>query len=165
MVFSSLVFLCIFLPAVLILHSVIRNRKVQNGLLLAASLLFYAYGEPVYVFLMLASALFNWLFALLIEKRGGKLWLVPAVIIDVGILAVFKYTGFLVSNLNALTGLSVPVPAIALPIGISFFTFQALSYVIDVYRGADELREGPSVHLLLPAADRGPHRQIPGHLP
>ncbi|MBR6206474.1 MAG: MBOAT family protein [Oscillospiraceae bacterium] len=135
MVFSSLVFLCIFLPAVLILHSVIRNRKAQNGLLLAASLLFYAYGEPVYVFLMLASALFNWLFALMIERRGGKLWLVLAVAADVGVLAVFKYAGFLVSNLNALTGLSVPVPAIALPIGISFFTFQALSYVIDVYRG------------------------------
>ena len=135
MVFSSLVFLCIFLPAVLILHTVIRNRKAQNGLLLAASLLFYAYGEPVYVFLMLASALFNYVFALLIEKKGGKLWVVPAVAVNLGVLAVFKYAGFLVSNLNALTGLSLRVPAIALPIGISFFTFQALSYVIDVYRG------------------------------
>ena len=135
MVFSSLVFLCIFLPVVLILHSVIRNRKAQNGLLLAASLLFYAYGEPVYVFLMLASAVFNYLFALLIGRRGGKLWLISAVIVNVGVLAVFKYAGFLVTNLNALAGLSLPVPAIALPIGISFFTFQALSYVIDVYRG------------------------------
>ena len=135
MVFSSLVFLCIFLPAVLILHTVIRNRKAQNGLLLAASLLFYAYGEPVYVLLMLASALFNYIFALLIEKKGGKPWLAAAVAVDLGVLAVFKYAGFLVSNLNALTGFSLRVPAIALPIGISFFTFQALSYVIDVYRG------------------------------
>ena len=135
MVFSSLVFLCIFLPVVLILHTVIRNRKAQNGLLLAASLLFYAYGEPLYVFLMLASAVFNYLFALLIEKRGGKIWLVLAVVVNVGVLAVFKYAGFLMSNLNALTGLALPVPAIALPIGISFFTFQALSYVIDVWRG------------------------------
>ena len=135
MVFSSLVFLCVFLPVVLILHSVIKNRTAQNGLLLAASLLFYAYGEPVYVLLMLASALFNYVFARIIEKRREKLWLVLAVIVNVGVLAVFKYAGFLVSNLNALTGLSVPVPAIALPIGISFFTFQALSYVIDVFRG------------------------------
>ena len=135
MVFSSLVFLCIFLPVVLILHSVIKSRKAQNGLLLAASLLFYAYGEPVYVLLMLASALFNYVSARMIGKPSGKLWLVLSVIVDVGVLAVFKYAGFLVSNVNTLTGLSLPVPAIALPIGISFFTFQALSYVIDVYRG------------------------------
>ena len=135
MVFSSLVFLCIFLPVVLILHTVVRNRKIQNGLLLAASLLFYAYGEPFYVFLMLASAMFNYLLALLIKKHRRKLWLVLAVAVNVGVLAVFKYAGFLVSNVNALTGLGLPVPAIALPIGISFFTFQALSYVIDVWRG------------------------------
>lgn len=135
MVFSSLVFLCIFLPAVVILHAVIGNRKAKNGLLLAASLLFYAYGEPVYILLMLASALFNYLFARLLERRPGKLILTLAVLVNIGILVIFKYTGFLLTNLNALLNLSLPVPQISLPIGISFFTFQALSYVIDVYRG------------------------------
>ena len=135
MVFSSLVFLSIFLPVVLILHTVIRNRKVQNGLLLAASLLFYAYGEPVYIFLMLLSALYNYLFALQIEKSHGKLMVVLATIVNLGMLGIFKYAGFIVNNVNALLGVGIPVPQVTLPIGISFFTFQALSYVIDVYRG------------------------------
>ena len=135
MVFSSLVFLCIFLPVVLILHTAIPNRKVKNGLLLAASLLFYTYGEPVYILLMLASALLNYCFALLLEKNRSKLIIALAVIVNLGILGVFKYTGFLLTNINAAFGISLPVPAISLPIGISFFTFQALSYVIDVYRG------------------------------
>ena len=135
MVFSSLVFLCIVLPVVLILHTAIPNRKVKNGLLLAASLLFYAYGEPVYVFLMLISALFNYIFALLMHTKQRKLFLVLAVIVNLGLLGVFKYTGFLMSNVNSIFRLDLPVPQIILPIGISFFTFQALSYVIDVYRG------------------------------
>ena len=134
MVFSSLVFICIFLPVVLILHSVIKNKNVKNGLLLAASLLFYAYGEPVYVLLMLASALVNYISALLLEKHQNKFILILTVILNIGALVVFKYTGFLMTNVNALFGLSLPIPEIRLPIGISFFTFQALSYVIDVYR-------------------------------
>lgn len=134
MVFSSLVFVCIFLPVVLILHSVITNRKVKNGLLLAASLLFYAYGEPVYILLMLASTLFNYGLALLLAKHRKPLLLALTVIVNIGLLGVFKYTGFLLTNANTLLGLSLPVPEISLPIGISFFTFQALSYVIDVYR-------------------------------
>ena len=135
MVFSSFVFLCIFLPAVLILHTAIPNRKVKNGLLLAASLLFYAYGEPVYILLMLLSALFNYCFALLMKKQGKKLFLTLAVIVNIGLLGIFKYAGFFISGINAAIGCNLPVPAITLPIGISFFTFQALSYVIDVYRG------------------------------
>ena len=135
MVFSSLVFVCIFLPTVLILHSVIPNRKVKNGLLLAASLLFYAYGEPVYIFLMLASTLFNYLFAMLLGRYRKKLLLALTVTVNIGLLGIFKYTGFALTNVNAFLGLSLPVPEISLPIGISFFTFQALSYVIDVYRG------------------------------
>ena len=134
MVFSSLVFVCIFLPVVLILHTVIKNRKAQNGLLLAASLLFYAYGEPVYILLMLLSALLNYLFARLMGKWRTKLVLTLAVAVNLGLLGVFKYTGFILTNINAAFGLGLPVPAISLPIGISFFTFQALSYVIDVYR-------------------------------
>ena len=134
MVFSSLVFVCLFLPVVLILHSVVRNRKVQNGLLLAASLLFYTYGEPVYILLMLISTLLNYLFALLLGKWRSKLILALAVFVNLGLLGVFKYTGFVLTNVNDFFGLAIPVPAISLPIGISFFTFQALSYVIDVYR-------------------------------
>ena len=134
MVFSSLVFVCIFFPVVLILHSVIPNRKAQNGLLLAASLLFYAYGEPVYILLMLCSALLNYLFALWLGKQRSKPVLALAVAVNLGLLAVFKYTGFIMTNINAAFGLELAIPAISLPIGISFFTFQALSYVIDVYR-------------------------------
>lgn len=141
MVFSSLVFLCLFLPVVLILHTVIPNRKFQNGLLLAASLLFYAYGEPVYVFLMLLSALCNYVFAWLLDKYQKKIFLVLAVVVNLGLLGVFKYTGFLLSNVNALLGLDLPIPQISLPIGISFFTFQALSYVIDVSRGQVALQK------------------------
>ena len=141
MVFSSLVFLCLFLPVVLILHTAIPNRKFQNGLLLVASLLFYAYGEPVYVFLMLISALFNYGFAWLLEKYQKKVFLVLAVVVNLGLLGVFKYTGFLLSNLNAVLGLNLPIPQISLPIGISFFTFQALSYVIDVSRGEVALQK------------------------
>ena len=148
MVFSSLVFLCIFLPVVVILHSVIRNRKVQNGLLLAASLLFYAYGEPVYVFLMLFSALLNYLIALVIAKKPRKIWIALGVIVNLLLLAVFKYTGFLISNVNALLDAGIPVPQISLPIGISFFTFQALSYVIDVYRGDVEVQKSYAKVLL-----------------
>ena len=140
MVFSSLVFVCVFLPVVFVLYTILPGLKTKNVLLIIASLLFYAYGEPVYVLLMLGSSVANYLFARLIaegktEKRK-KVFLALAVILNLGVLGVFKYTGFLLESVNAVTGLSIPVPEIALPIGISFFTFQALSYVIDVYRGA-----------------------------
>ena len=134
MVFSSLVFLCIFLPAVFCLHTLIPSIRVRNALLILASLLFYAYGEPVYVLLMIASAFLNYLYALLMEKATNKKpILLLMVITNVGILGVFKYAGFFVTTLNSLFRLSLPVPQIALPIGISFFTFQAMSYVLDVY--------------------------------
>lgn len=135
MVFSSLVFLCIFLPIVFCLHSVIPSIKVKNVLLIIASLIFYAFGEPVYVLLMIASALLNYLCALLMEKANRKVVLVVAVVINIGILCIFKYTGFLVTTVNGVLHTNINVPQITLPIGISFFTFQALSYVIDVYRG------------------------------
>ena len=135
MVFSSLTFLCLFFPIVLILHQAIPNRAVRNGLLIAASLLFYAFGEPIYVLLMLGSSLVNYVLARLIDRQRRKVWLVLTVAVNIGALLVFKYTGFLVTNFNAITGLSVPIPAIRLPIGISFYTFQALSYVLDVWKG------------------------------
>ena len=135
MVFSSLTFLCLFFPIVLILHQVIPNRAVRNGLLIVASLLFYAFGEPIYVLLMIGSSLVNYALARLIDRKHRRVWLVLTVVVNIGALLVFKYTGFLVTNFNAVTGLSVPVPAIRLPIGISFYTFQALSYVLDVWKG------------------------------
>ena len=136
MVFSSLVFLSLFLPAALIGCRLLPSVKAQNALLLGMSLVFYAYGEPVYVLLMIASAAGNYLWALLISRfRSGKKGILAlAVIQNLSVLGIFKYAGFLAETWNTLTGLSVPVPQISLPIGISFFTFQAMSYVFDVYR-------------------------------
>lgn len=134
MVFSSLLFLCLFMPIVFVLHSVIPSLKVRNYLLLLASLFFYAYGEPIYIFLMLISSLLNYILALLIDKNKKRVFLILAVIVNLGFLGVFKYTGFLLTTVNSVFNISLPVPDISLPIGISFFTFQILSYVIDVYR-------------------------------
>ena len=144
MVFSSLEFLCVFLPAVFILYTLIPSIRAKNALLIIASLLFYAYGEALYVFLMIASSVLNYLCALWTSKgeaKQRKAAIVIAVILNLSILGVFKYAGFFVSSLNSVASLSIPVPQIALPIGISFFTFQALSYVIDVYRGTVEVQK------------------------
>lgn len=144
MVFSSLTFLCIFLTVVFITYTVVPSLKFRNGLLIVASLAFYAYGEPVYVLLMIFSSVLNYLSAIFMGNKGSrrnKAILITAVILNLGILAVFKYTGFIVSSINSVTGLGIPVPEIVLPIGISFFTFQALSYVIDVYRGNADVQK------------------------
>ncbi|RGY00140.1 MBOAT family protein [Blautia sp. OF03-15BH] len=137
MVFSSMVFLCIFLPVVFLLHLLLPGIRAKNGMLLLASLAFYAYGEPVYVILMIASAFVNYLSALLIGKNPARKKAVMAVnvILNLGVLVLFKYTGFLAESVNTIFGTAIPMPSIRLPIGISFFTFQAMSYVIDVYRG------------------------------
>lgn len=137
MVFSSMVFLCIFLPVVFLLHLLLPGIRAKNGMLLLASLAFYAYGEPVYVILMIASAFVNYLSALLIGKNpaGKKAVMAVNVILNLGVLVLFKYTGFLAESVNTILETAIPVPSIRLPIGISFFTFQAMSYVIDVYRG------------------------------
>ena len=144
MVFSSLTFLCLFLPIVFILYTVIPNLKVRNVLLIIASLFFYAYGEPIYVFLRIFSSLLNYLCALWVcknPKKKSKFALVFAVVVNLGILGVYKYTGFILDTVNSIFNLSIPVPQIALPIGISFFTFQALSYVIDVYLGKVDVQK------------------------
>ena len=137
MVFSSMVFLCIFLPVVFLLHLLLPGIRAKNGMLLLASLIFYAYGEPVYVILMIASAFVNYLSALLIGRKpaGKKAVMAVNVILNLAVLVLFKYTGFLAESVNTILGTAIPVPSIRLPIGISFFTFQAMSYVIDVYRG------------------------------
>ena len=134
MVFSSLLFLYAFLPVCLLLYFLVPGLTGKNIVLLCASLVFYAWGEPVYVFLMLAVAALNWGFGLLLEKRPEKLWLALCVALNLASLVVFKYAGFLVENCNALFGAAFRVPQISLPIGISFYTFQALSYSVDVYR-------------------------------
>ena len=137
MVFSSLVFLFVFLPIVLVLYY-LSSKKYRNYLLLLASLFFYAWGEPTYVVIMLVSIGANYLCGLLVdEKRADKVrvtGVVISVIFNICMLGVFKYSGFFVKNINTAFNTSLPVPEIALPLGISFFTFQAMSYVIDVYR-------------------------------
>ena len=133
MVFSSLVFLYIFLPAVLLLYYIIP-RKGKNFVLLLFSLFFYAWGEPVYVLGILASVIINYFFGRALEKHHSKALLTVNIVLNLGYLAVFKYTGFALGTLNKLFGLDMEVLQIALPIGISFYTFQALSYTIDVYR-------------------------------
>lgn len=140
MVFSNLIFLYLFLPLCLIFYFSVHSLRAKNIVLVLFSLVFYAWGEPVYVFLMIGSAFLNygmgiWLGALGEDPRWKKRVLTIAVAANLAVLAVFKYAGLFVTTFNQLTGLSVPVPQIALPIGISFFTFQAMSYVIDVYRG------------------------------
>ena len=142
MVFSSLVFLYIFLPACMLLYIAVPKIWMKNGILILFSLVFYAWGEPLYVVLLILSALVNWSCGALIgigrlEHRTGKMKaaLILAILVDLGTLALFKYAGFFVENFNALTGLKIAAPEVVMPIGISFYTFQALTYVIDVYRG------------------------------
>ena len=119
MVFSNLIFLYLFLPVCLIAYFFCPGIRAKNAVLILFSLIFYAWGEPVYLLLMIASAAVNWYFGLLIERRRKKIFLILALVLDLGCLAVFKYAGFFVENLNAVFGASIPVPQIALPIGIS----------------------------------------------
>ena len=142
MVFSNLFFIYLFLPLNLILYFISSNKTWRNGVLLAFSLFFYAWGEPVWVFMLMLTAFLDYTWARCIEyfrlsgqSRRMKLALAASLLFDLGMLGVFKYSGFFVENLNLLTGLSLPVPQISLPIGISFYTFQTISYVLDVYRG------------------------------
>ena len=137
MVFSSMVFLCVFLPAAFCLHLLLPGMRAKNFLLVVASLVFYAYGEPIYVILLVASSAGNYILARLTGEcpKIRKLTMTLAVVINLGLLVIFKYSGFLVETFNSVTGAGIPVPQVRMPVGISFFTFQALSYVIDVYRG------------------------------
>ena len=140
MLFSSLTFIYFFLPTVLILYFVIKNRTWRNAVLLIASLVFYSWGEPKYVFLMLASTLAAWLCGLAMDrtrerKALSRAILIISLVLMLGSLAVFKYLNFFVENLNRIDGIALKVQSIALPIGISFYTFQILSYLIDLYWG------------------------------
>lgn len=132
MVFSSVIFLCLFLPIVLGGYYLLSKREAKNLWLIAASLLFYAFSGLWYVLLLLFSVFCNYLAGLFVSGRKGVLYV--AVAVNLGVLGVFKYLTFLVRTVNQLPGVAIAVPSIVLPVGISFFTFQGLSYVIDVYR-------------------------------
>lgn len=139
MLFSSIVFLFTFLPIVLILYYVLP-RQFKNPVLLLASLLFYAWGEPIYLFLMMFSILFNYISGLDIarnlgNKRAARKSLIFNVVVNLCVLGFFKYEGFVLNSLNAVLPVEIPFQEVALPVGISFYTFQILSYIIDVYWG------------------------------
>ncbi len=146
MLFSSIPFLYYFLPVVILLYFIVP-KALKNTVLLLSSLIFYAWGEPRYVFLMIATVLFNYILGILIEKTRGKIlskfFVTLSVVASLAVLGYFKYADFFIYNFNALTGLSVPFLKIALPIGISFYTFQILSYTVDVYRGSVSAQKNP----------------------
>jgi len=138
MLFSSVPFLYYFLPAVILCYF-LAPKGLKNTVLLVFSLVFYAWGEPKYVFLMLATIGLFYVCGLGIGKAKSqnfkKFWLILSIAISLGLLAIFKYADFFITSFNAATGISLPLLRLALPIGISFYTFQSLSYTIDVYRG------------------------------
>lgn len=138
MVFSSIEFLYVFLPVTLLCYF-IAPKRIKNVVLLFFSLLFYWWGEPKYTILMLFTITFCYAAGRLVENkkstRAGKAILFISVAVPLGLLAVFKYSDFFIGSLNSLSGANIPLLKLALPIGISFYTFQALSYVVDVYRG------------------------------
>ncbi|WP_277584280.1 MBOAT family O-acyltransferase [Psychrobacillus antarcticus] len=148
MVFSSLLFLFFFLPATLLLYFC-GSRKMKNGILLVVSLFFYAWGEPIYIFLMIFSAIVDYLHGLIIQKYRltspikAKLGLLSSIVINLGILSFFKYADFLIENINYLLGTQVNTLDLPLPIGLSFYTFQTMSYAIDVYRGKVKAQQNP----------------------
>ena len=137
MLFSSIPFLYYFLPAVLIVYALVP-RKLKNAVLLLFSLAFYGWGEPKLLALMVFTILLFFCCGLAIARAGEgwkKLWLTVSVVISLGLLGIFKYADFFIGSINAVTGLGLPFLHLALPVGISFYTFQCLSYTIDVYRG------------------------------
>ncbi len=139
MVFSSLIFIFLFLPIVLLLYYSFPSLYVRNWILVISSILFYAWGEPIWVILLLMSATIDYANGLFIEKHRGKpiarLGLFNTLAFNIGCLIVFKYSGFFVDNVNALTGLQVPKPNFVLPVGISFYVFMSISYTLDVWYG------------------------------
>ena len=146
MLFSSIPFLYCFLPAVVLVYFLVP-RKLKNTILLLFSLVFYGWGEPKYVFLMIATIGVFYGCGLAIGKANTqtwkKVWLITSVAVGLGLLAIFKYADFFIENFNAATGISVPLLRLALPVGISFYTFQSLSYTVDVYRGNVPVQRNP----------------------
>ena len=147
MVFSSLTFLCLFLPVVIGLHTLVKNTFARNVILLIASLLFYAWGEPVWIAAMLFSTAVNYVSARMIVNATTagrrKAAMVIGVVISLSSLFIFKYSAFLVNNVCALFGSGFRMTPLKLPIGISFYTFQIITYTVDVYRGEARLQKNP----------------------
>ena len=150
LVFSSLEFLFFFLPLTSLVYFAVPRKyiKARNIVLLLFSLLFYGWGEPLYVFLMIFSVICSYAFGYMVgrcrgksEHKAARAWLIVAIIVNIGLLAFFKYTDFFLGTVNALFGAKIPLLGLSLPIGISFYTFQILSYVIDVYRGETEVQK------------------------
>ena len=146
MLFSSVTFLYYFLPAVLLTYFLVP-RVLKNAVLLVFSLAFYGWGEPKLLFLMIFTIAMFYVCGLMIGRsktqRGKKTWLTVSIVISIGLLAIFKYADFFIDSFNSVTGLSVPLLRLALPVGISFYTFQSLSYTIDVYRGNVPAQRNP----------------------
>ncbi len=142
MLFTSTVFIFLFLPLLLTSYFLIKD-EFKNYVLLIASLFFYAWGEPKYVLLMVFSIIVNYLFGILIDRKRNfaKLTVICSVFFNIGMLFYFKYLNFFIENLNSAFGMEIAIKNIVMPIGISFFTFQAMSYVIDVYRKETEVQE------------------------
>ena len=158
MVFSSLIFLYLFLPVCLLCYGLSPSVRVKNAILTVFSLIFYAWGEPVYILLLLCSVTVNYLLGLGIGKcrekpKASKALLILGLVFNIGLLLTFKYSGFFAENLNRLlslagAGISLPVPKLTLPIGISFYTFQILSYIIDLYWEKVDVQRNPMNFLL-----------------
>lgn len=152
MVFSSLLFLTVFLPLNLVLYFISKNQTHRNWILIILSLLFYAWGEPVWISILLFSTFFDFLNGLIIEKYRGR-WqskavLIASITVNLSLLGFFKYSGFVVQNLEAFLNIPISWHEYSLPIGISFYTFQTISYVIDVYRGEVSAQRSPFKLLL-----------------
>lgn len=152
MVFSNTLFLYLFLPINLILYYAVKSRKWKNFILIIFSLAFYAWGEPVWIFLLIFSSLVDYGHGLFIEKYRGtklaKIGLLSSICINLGLLITFKYSAFLYENLNTIFNLSLEIPKFSLPIGISFYTFQTLSYTVDVYKGEVKAQKNFSKFLM-----------------
>ena len=152
MVFADLFFIYFFLPLCLICYFLTRKTQIRNCVLIAFSLVFYAWGEPVWVCMLIGYSLLNYLTGLIIEKfrgkPGSKAALAFSLMVDIGVLGVFKYSGFIAENINALLGTAIKIPEIALPIGISFYTFQTISYSLDCYWGKVEAQKSFAKFLL-----------------
>lgn len=152
MVFSNTLFFYLFLPINLILYYAVKSRKWKNFILIIFSLAFYAWGEPVWIFLLIFSSLVDYGHGLFIEKHRGtklaKIGLLSSICINLGLLITFKYSAFLYENLNTIFNLSLEIPKFSLPIGISFYTFQTLSYTVDVYKGQVKAQKNFSKFLM-----------------
>ncbi|MGL5330663.1 MAG: MBOAT family O-acyltransferase [Peptostreptococcaceae bacterium] len=139
MVFSNTLFLYLFLPLNLIIYYTVKSRKAKNVTLVVFSLIFYAWGEPLWIILLLFSSFIDYYHGIYIEKNRGtkraKLGLTSSIVINLGLLILFKYSSFIYENINIIFNLSLEIPKFSLPIGISFYTFQTLSYSVDVYKG------------------------------